>query len=327
MLNEPDETDDRIITVLETDARASLRKIAAHAGVTEATAKSRLTRLLDRGVVAIRGIAHPLASPELILVVFYITYDDPTLIDPKHSSFGQVQWLARFTTRPIIVAEYALANVDEVAALADLLGQMPGTSYVRTSFTYRLHSGPGAEGEILSKPGTWKPESHRTLDHLDYAIIGHLGVDGRASYTVLAADVGLSVPATRRRVVGMTDAGLLSFSTFVQRDNSSQHRALLSVAVESRELSSFIEAATRTPGVTYVAEVSAELPIVSELLSSDQDGIVRLVQTIRDLPGVLQSSVDPIEVLFVGRTWGHTAPSTLWRKTLTTNHQQPLSLP
>ena len=57
-----DETDRRIISVLQTDARASMRSIAEKAGVSLGTVSNRVHRLEDTGVI--RGYTVQL-NPEL----------------------------------------------------------------------------------------------------------------------------------------------------------------------------------------------------------------------------------------------------------------------
>ena len=54
-----DETDRRIISVLQSDARASMRSIAEQAGVSLGTVSNRVRRLEDAGAVSYTHLTLP----------------------------------------------------------------------------------------------------------------------------------------------------------------------------------------------------------------------------------------------------------------------------
>jgi DNA-binding Lrp family transcriptional regulator len=54
-----------------------------------------------------------------------------------------------------------------------------------------------------------------SMDHLDTEIVGCLLEDGRASYATVARQIGLSLPATKRRVDRLVDTGVIRGFTAV----------------------------------------------------------------------------------------------------------------
>ena len=56
----------------------------------------------------------------------------------------------------------------------------------------------------------------RQLDKTDQAIVSHLQYDGRKPYTEIAAELGVSEGAVRRRVKRMTDQGALQIVGIVE---------------------------------------------------------------------------------------------------------------
>jgi DNA-binding Lrp family transcriptional regulator len=121
------------------------------------------------------------------------------------------------------------------------------------------------------------------VDDTDRLLLDLLRADGRRTYSEMAAEVGLSVAAVKRRVDRLREVGVITGFT-VQVDH-----AKLDQGVEA-----FIE--LRFLGTTRVSEIVRSVSNIPEVaavftIAGDPDALVRL--RVRDL-GHLQQVIDTL---------------------------------
>jgi Lrp/AsnC family transcriptional regulator, leucine-responsive regulatory protein len=121
------------------------------------------------------------------------------------------------------------------------------------------------------------------VDDTDRLLLDLLRADGRRTYSEMAAEVGLSVAAVKRRVDRLREVGVITGFT-VQVDHAKLDRGV----------EAFIE--LRFLGTTRVSEIVRSVSNIPEVaavftIAGDPDALVRL--RVRDL-GHLQQVIDTL---------------------------------
>ncbi|ROO86666.1 DNA-binding Lrp family transcriptional regulator [Actinocorallia herbida] len=125
------------------------------------------------------------------------------------------------------------------------------------------------------------PEPMPDVDALDHRILGLLREDGRRTFSEMAAEIGLSVAAVKRRVDRLRETGVITGFT---------------VQIDHAKLGWGIEAFTElryqgTTPVDRIMRTATEIPEVQAVftIAGDPDALIRI--RARDL-GHLQKIID-----------------------------------
>ncbi len=134
----PDEIDRRIIRYLSVDGRASYTEIAESIGVTPATVRNRLTRLVASGIIK---NFKPVVDKKLynldISAFFMITLESSKQTEgvfgqlQDHSEISQISVLA---SNPHIVCTVFARNMEEFSVLLAKITQIDGIKEINTNF-------------------------------------------------------------------------------------------------------------------------------------------------------------------------------------------------
>ena len=143
------------------------------------------------------------------------------------------------------------------------------------------------------------------LDAVDKTLIRLLQQDGRASYTVLGKEVGLSAPAVRTRVQRLMESGLLQFAAVTDPLRLGLPvMALLGIKVDGgpREI---IDALERIDSVIYLVATAGSFDLFAEVVCRTMDGLSEIINDgIRTIPGVREVESFPYFGIHVHRfTW------------------------
>ncbi|MGD8904398.1 MAG: Lrp/AsnC family transcriptional regulator, partial [Anaerolineae bacterium] len=93
----------------------------------------------------------------------------------------------------------------------------------------------------------------RQLDKTDQAIVSQLQYDGRKPYTDIAAELGLTEGAVRRRVKRMSDEGILQIVGIVEPQFLEWNAAgMIGVSVQAGRVEEVGERIAQFPEVTYL---------------------------------------------------------------------------
>ncbi|GAB2830857.1 Lrp/AsnC family transcriptional regulator [Actinocorallia aurea] len=299
-----DETDARLIAALARDGRASFRDLAEAAGVSPTAARARATRLLGDGTVRVVAKAHPAALGQP--VVYLVTLRSRTGEFPPVDEVAELDgsaWIARSATAPELIFQMAVPGLDDLYAQLRRLEALPWVETAHSTLYLRLHAGPGAGGSAHTDPGPWRVASARPLDAADRALVGLLRADGRAGYTALASAVGLSVAATRQRVLRLLESGAIRLTTLVGRADGTGEQALITLRADAHRRAGVIEALTALPGVDYFGETTGPNDLHCSLVAPTLPALAALTAEATSLPGVLAHTVEPIRVLRHRLAW------------------------
>lgn len=143
------------------------------------------------------------------------------------------------------------------------------------------------------------------LDTVDRTLIRLLQQDGRASYTDLGKEVGLSAPAVRARVQRLTDGGLLQFAAVTDPLRLGLPvMALLGIKVDGAP-GEVIAALERVPGVIYLVSTAGSHDLFAEVVCRTMGELSLIINDdIRTVPGVRAVESFPYFGIHVHRfTW------------------------
>ena len=240
-----DEADREICAALLRNGRASWREIARVTGMQERTVARRGARLLDLGLVHVRGLSQPLLD-ERGVAHFARLECAPKDLQRVASWFAKREetlWVAILTTESSVISECYLSNDSREQFFDQDLATQPVTNF---SFSYigRYHrTVRGWQPNILS-PGQLdqlgENETRALLasrderailsplpDETDREIVRLLRADGRLSIDAISAAVGIAKPTARRRISQLQQADYLSIRAVIDP-------ALLGFPLEAR---------------------------------------------------------------------------------------------
>ncbi len=149
------------------------------------------------------------------------------------------------------------------------------------------------------------------LDETDRAIVAHLQYDGRKPFTEIAADVGLSEGAVRRRVKQMTDEGILQIVGIVEPQFLEWNAAgMIGIGVQPGQVEAAAESIAQFPEVTYLFMSSGGFDLFVEVYCRDRRHFVSfLSERLHKVPGVLRTETFMILKMYkLSYRWGEAEP-------------------
>jgi len=124
------------------------------------------------------------------------------------------------------------------------------------------------------------------VDEVDERILRLLEENSRATYVEIGRGVGLSEGAVRNRVQALVASGVIKRFT-VEKASAVGVRALIMISVDPAVPTSEVSQKVRLlNGVERIYEVTGEYDIVMVSSSHNIDGINRVIEDIRKIPGV-----------------------------------------
>jgi DNA-binding Lrp family transcriptional regulator len=124
------------------------------------------------------------------------------------------------------------------------------------------------------------------VDEVDERILRLLEDNSRATYVEIGRGVGLSEGAVRNRVQALVASGVIKRFT-IEKASAVGVRALIMISVDPTVPTSEVSQKVRMlNGVERIYEVTGEYDIVMVSSSHNIDGINRVIEDIRKIPGV-----------------------------------------
>ena len=147
----------------------------------------------------------------------------------------------------------------------------------------------------------------RQLDETDRAIVSYLQYDGRMPFTEIAAELGVSEGAVRRRVKRMTDQGALQIVGIVEPQLLEWNAAgMIGVSVQAGWVEKVGEQIAQFPEVTYLFMASGGFDLFVEVYCRDREHFVSFLNDkLQQVPGVERTETFMILKMFkLSYRWG-----------------------
>ena len=111
-----DDLDAKIITILQSDGRISNTEIGKLLGVSEATIRGRIKRLIDDEIIQIVAVSNPLKLGFEITGDLYISVDMTKMenVISSISQFKELWYIVATTGRSYLNAEFVVKNLEEL---------------------------------------------------------------------------------------------------------------------------------------------------------------------------------------------------------------------
>jgi len=150
------------------------------------------------------------------------------------------------------------------------------------------------------------------LDETDRAIVARLQYDGRTPFTDIAAEIGVSEGAVRRRVKRLIDNGFLQIVGVVEPRLLDWHApAMIGVTVLSGEVDSVAHEIAQFPEVTYLFMASGGFDLFVEVYCKDREHLATFLNDkLQQIPGVQRTETFMILKMYkLSYRWGESESS------------------
>ena len=140
----PDEIDRRIIRYLSEDGRASYSKIAEFIGVTPATIKNRLTRLIEFGIIRnfkplIDKRFYRLDISAFLMISLEASRQTEQVVSKLHD-IPEVSQISVLSSNPNIVCTVFAQNMNMFSSMLAKIMQLDGIKDVKTNFILKSYA-------------------------------------------------------------------------------------------------------------------------------------------------------------------------------------------
>ena len=135
-----DNTDFEIIGLLQKDGRMPSSDIAKKTGVSEATVRYRLKKLIDGGFIQIVAAGNPIKLGFGIAANISLFIDRPQIdyIIEDLKKLDRLSYIAQMTSDPTIELETYVESIDELHQLLSQIEAIKGIERIKTSFIRRI---------------------------------------------------------------------------------------------------------------------------------------------------------------------------------------------
>ncbi len=124
------------------------------------------------------------------------------------------------------------------------------------------------------------------LDEVDRRIIESLQTDGRRAFTALAREAGISEAAVRARVRRLKDRGVIDVVA-VTNPLMVGFDVMAMVGIQANSnLEEIADTVSEWDETSYVVILSGSFDLMVEIVCSDNQHLLKMVQRIREVPGV-----------------------------------------
>ncbi|MGY1601724.1 Lrp/AsnC family transcriptional regulator [Geodermatophilus sp. SYSU D00815] len=289
-----DAVDFGIIDALQQDGRASLLGISRQLGIAVGAVRQRYERLVGSGYI--RSVA--LVDPGTVgrsVVAFVEAEVDRGIdeVEQRLAALDQVAWMALGQDYRTLYFQLSTASNAELAAVlnagvrpVEQIGRLTTMVHLRNwspVFTFSGAPAPPRAGDSM----LWRSgeETHRPLDDVDGQLLTCLAEDARMTVTAMTERTGLSVPATRQRLVRLLKDGVVRIRT--RPDPLSGMVRTVRVVLEiDRDSTAVAEALARLPNTTYVTESTGSAALQVEMTCATEAQIADGYRRVGEVPGV-----------------------------------------
>ncbi len=136
-----DQTDCKIIELLQIDGRMPNTMIAKKCGISEATVRSRLNRLIDQEYVQIVAVSNPLKLGFGVCGIIKIDVDIKKIdaVSEELSKIDQIWYIVHATGSAYIYAEFNAKSIDDLnEVIANKLNKIDGLLKTETCLVLKF---------------------------------------------------------------------------------------------------------------------------------------------------------------------------------------------
>jgi Lrp/AsnC family transcriptional regulator for asnA, asnC and gidA len=151
----------------------------------------------------------------------------------------------------------------------------------------------------------------RDLDSVDRKIIAHLQYNGRMPFTDIAAQIGISEGAVRRRFKQMRGDGVLQIVGIAEPQMLGWNVAqMIGISAQAGHVEAVAQEIARFPEVSYLFQATGGFDLFAEVFCRDMDHFVSFLnEKLQQIPGVEQTETFMILKMYkLSYRWGEAEP-------------------
>ena len=287
---ETNDTDLRLIALLEQDPRVSVLELATRLGCSRTAAKHRLDRLIEQGTVRVVGLADDgLLGRSVIALLKMSVSRPPGSIAASLLEHAEVTWVATTSAVTTVLAQVAFPDNFSLSQFVDRsVRSLPGVERVSVDVVVAVLNLKRIDGE---QNNAWmtSDRSRPAPDDVDRSIIEQLRRDGRTPFAKLAEVSGLSTPAARQRALRLMADGRVRLRTIIDPvavglPASGQVRVSVRGSVAG-----VAERIAAMPGVHYVVRTFGSRDIHAVFRCASIDDLLDALARVAALDGILET--------------------------------------
>ena len=296
-----DDIDRALIGALIIDGRATYAALAPTVGLSQATVRTRVQRLLEAHIVSVTGRVDPTSFG---LGVFAFAFLEVTgELDKAAARIGEIDeavFVVLGAGRFDLLVEFRCRDADHLLEALDRVRVLDSVRRVQTATVLHYDKQDWSSvGNRAAKPAARDAVVPRILDEIDRQLVGELLADGRASYAFLAEQVGLSQAAARDRVLDLLDSNIVT----IQAQPSAEAMEIGGFAGLAIKVNGPVgltaDALVNLPEATLVARTLGRFDITAEIWFEGPDHLAELLDHLRALPGI--GTIDTLPYLRVAK--------------------------
>jgi Lrp/AsnC family transcriptional regulator for asnA, asnC and gidA len=312
-----DGLDLRLIAELERDGRQSVSELAGRLLLSWSTIADRLERLQREKVIRFLTLIDPLAIGHTKQVLVAINAP-PSRIDSvarRLAAIREVYHVSIHTGRYDIFASVSLPEAVDLwefvncrlAPIKDITRAETMVSLKVAKFSLALLANRSISAGRSEPLG-------RSLDDLDYRLLGQLRASPRSAYTSLAASAGCSKATARRRIERLIDDQVLQVIAVADPIRLGYTiRANIGLGVRPGMIDQAASALAASPDTHHVVITTGSFDLLFTTFLKTQEDLSRFVREyLGTVPGVVSHEVMVLMKVTkdnLGADWGFGAPS------------------
>lgn len=283
--------DRAIITALVTDGRITVARLAERTGTSPSTAGHHLDRLLDDRSVTVTGMVVPALLGNPVLAYLVVTTDThAAAVARALAGVDAAEWITAMTDLTTVIMQVSAPDNAALVALVDTaVRTTPGVRSVSVRTVLRGFTTAYSTMGTAPSTGVVHPvpmTAPTTVDAADRAILLALQADGRASFTALAETCGLSVPATRNRVLRLLDRGLVTVRCKIAPELFDLHRGASLMLTCTGDTTRTARALARIPEAMWVMQLTGDRDLSLEVRCHDDAHVAEVYRQVTALDTV-----------------------------------------
>lgn len=297
-----DEINRKLITTLVKDGRYSYTHLAKKLGIKEITVAKRVEKMLEDDVIAIRAVPNPAkmgykVSAFIGLDVEISSLDDVCnkLIEIPNISYVSTMF-GKFDA--ILFAEYR--DFDTLYKL--VREEMPSIKGIKAIETFIISDSKRKyTGSFKADPVSDKPVP---IDEIDEKLINALRIDGRATFTALANDLGVSPATVSRRVASLIKKNVIQITVVANPTKLGHHVvAFLCLHVDLTKVNEICSQLSKYPRIPLVMTLMSGYNILAVISLPNLDSLFKFITNEISIINGVQNIETLIRAEFRKRTY------------------------
>jgi len=310
------EIDNKIISLIEQDGRATYRDIAKLLGISERQAGMRLRNLIDDDVIGLITVVDAFAIGfKYILALGVQVADRPALeVAELLAELPNVIASAVMTGQYDIEIMIAVEDHAELLSLVQReLADIPGISSLHPSLFLDVVKYETGAGPVPLQPSKLTIPKCSSVDDVDATIIEQLWKNASATNEHIATELGVSESTVRKRMARLRADGLIHI-TAIRNVAIGKDVVFASIGIElsTSQHRKVVEKLCSLRQVHFVAHVLGRYDIIAQVLAENTMEISDLVNNvIGRIPGVRSANCAlALEIVKYDHRWRILGPVT-----------------